>query len=129
MVLFAFGQGLVTHGPNTQPTVEALTQRLGQVKDPCSIGVGSPIDIVSMGLIERIDINIDGTVTVHLVLTQPTCWFFADLRKHVVDALADVAGVSQVRVEVFEELWSPDRMAAGSRRLRVGQRRTNGVDA
>jgi metal-sulfur cluster biosynthetic enzyme len=129
VVLSAVGQGLVTDSPSTLPTVEALTLRLGQVKDPCSIGVGSPIDIVSMGLIERIDVDIDGAVTVHLVLTQPTCWFFADLRKHVVDALADVAGVSQVRVEVFEELWSPDRMAAGSRRLPVRQRHTDGVDA
>jgi metal-sulfur cluster biosynthetic enzyme len=93
-----------------QPNVEVLMDRLSGVKDPCSIGVGSPIDIVSMGLIEKIDVDDDGVVTVHLVLTQPTCWFFGDMRKHIVDALADVPDVHTVRVEVFEELWSPDRM-------------------
>jgi metal-sulfur cluster biosynthetic enzyme len=92
------------------PDVALLRDKLGEVKDPCSIGVGSPIDIVSMGLIEKLEVSDDGVVTVHLVLTQPTCWFFGDMRKHIVDALADVADVQSVRVEVFEELWSPDRM-------------------
>ncbi|MEI7546485.1 MAG: iron-sulfur cluster assembly protein [Actinomycetota bacterium] len=106
----------------TRPTTPDLMERLGGVMDPCSIGVGSPIDIVSMGLVERIDIDDDGATTVHLVLTQPSCWFFADLRQHVVDALAGVEGITGVRVEVFEELWTPDRMAP-SYRLTLGRNR------
>ena|ERR1700761_575576 len=101
-----------------RPDVALLMDKLGGVKDPCSIGVGSPIDIVTMGLIEKLEVSDDGAVTVHLVLTQPTCWFFADMSKHIVDALADVADVASVRVEVFEELWSPERMwrSIGSQR-------------
>jgi len=106
----------MTARSDTRPTTQNLMERLAGVKDPCSIGVGSPIDIVSMGLVERIDIDENGATTVHMVLTQPTCWFFADLRQHVVDALVGVEGIAGVRVEVFEELWSPDRMAPGHRR-------------
>lgn len=84
--------------------------RLHTVQDPCSLGVGSPIDIVDMGLIEKIAISNDGDVTVHLVLTQPTCWYFNDMREHIIHALEDLPSVRTVRVEVFEELWSPDRM-------------------
>jgi metal-sulfur cluster biosynthetic enzyme len=101
---------------DTRPVTQELMERLGGVKDPCSIGIGSPVDIVSMGLVERIDVDAGGVAIVHLVLTQPTCWFFADLRQHVVDALVGVRGVSEVRVEVFDELWTPDRMAPGHRR-------------
>ena len=99
----------------TPVTSDLLMDRLRGVMDPCSIGVGSPIDVVGMGLIERIDITEGGSVTVQLVLTQPTCWFFGDMRQAIVDAIADVEGVTDVRVELFEELWSPDRMQVPAR--------------
>jgi metal-sulfur cluster biosynthetic enzyme len=90
--------------------VAALMDRLREVRDPCSVGIGSPIDIVSMGLIEDIIIDEVGTVRIQLVLTQPTCWFFAQMRTHIIDSLVDAPGVAAVEVEVVGELWTPDRM-------------------
>ena len=101
---------------------DAVLEAIGRVMDPCSIGMGRPLDIASFGLVENIQIERE-TVTVSLILTDPTCFFFQDLKAHIKDVLLELDGVDQVRVElVTHTLWSPERMknsTAPSRPVRL----------
>jgi metal-sulfur cluster biosynthetic enzyme len=101
-----------------QPTAGALADALRQVLDPCSIGMGSPIDIVDMGLVDDVEVTDDGRVRVVLLLTDFSCPHYMGLRDHIVDALADLSGVTAVDVELATHaLWTPDRIR---RRSAVG---------
>ena len=92
----------------TTPT--ELVDRLRTVTDPCSVGLGAPIDIWSLGLVEDVTVT-DGIAHVRLVLTDPSCVFFRRIRDHIADALGDVAGLDGVDVELdTTTLWTPDRM-------------------
>lgn len=90
--------------------VARLTTALAKVKDPCSLAMGRPLDIVSMGLVE--DIMVDkGSVTVSMVLTDAACVFFRDISRFVEDVLREVPGVEEVDVQISSTtLWSPDRV-------------------
>ena len=87
-----------------------LVDRLRTVTDPCSVGLGAPIDIWSLGLVEDVTVA-DGIAHVRLVLTDPSCVFFRRIRDHIADALGDVPGLDGVDVELdTTTLWTPDRM-------------------
>lgn len=91
-----------------------LVDRLRTVTDPCSVGLGAPIDIWSLGLVEDVTVA-DGVAQVRLLLTDPSCVFFRRIRDLVADALSDVAGVDAVEVELdTTTLWTPDRMKEGA---------------
>jgi metal-sulfur cluster biosynthetic enzyme len=91
-------------------TPAELVDRLRTVVDPCSLGIRSPIDIWSLGLVEDVSLD-DGTARVRLVLTDASCVFFRGIRDHVSAALLGLPGVDAVDVEVDTTvLWSPDRM-------------------
>jgi metal-sulfur cluster biosynthetic enzyme len=101
----------VSSVPIPQPTADALVDALRQVLDPCSIGMGSPIDIVDMGLLDDLEIMDDGRVRVVLLLTDFSCPHYTGLRHHIVDVLADLSGVTAVDVELATHaLWTPDRI-------------------
>jgi metal-sulfur cluster biosynthetic enzyme len=95
---------------------------LSTIQDPCSVGMGAPIDIVGMGLVEEVRVDEKGGVLVRLVLTQPTCFYFWDLRTHIVDTISAEPGVTEVEVEVVKESWTPERMSP-ERRLEARRRR------
>jgi metal-sulfur cluster biosynthetic enzyme len=96
---------------------DTVWRALADIKDPCSIGMGKPVDIVSLGLVEFVSPAEDGQVTVGIVLTQPTCWFFPDISRYIAERLASLDGITTVDIEVVEELWVPERMTAGRKRL------------
>ena len=91
-------------------TQAELVDRLRTVTDPCSVGLGAPIDIWSLGLVEDVTVA-EGIARVRLVLTDPSCVFFRRIRDHVADALSDVPDIDGVEVELdTTTLWTPDRM-------------------
>ena len=92
------------------PTTAEVLARLRMVIDPCSIKMCAPVDICEMGLVERVEIT-GGRVQVTLVLTDFSCVFYRDMRRHVIDVLLDVDGIDSVEVTLATDiLWTPDRM-------------------
>jgi metal-sulfur cluster biosynthetic enzyme len=99
------------------PDRTAVVEALGTVLDPCSIAMRRPTDIVSMGLVESVEID-GGRVGVVLLLTDPSCVHFIGMRSYITDALADVEGVEETEVTMSTtQIWTPDRIggAVGSR--------------
>ena len=91
-------------------TQAELVARLRTVTDPCSVGLGAPIDIWSLGLVEDVGVT-GGIARVRLVLTDPSCVFFRQIGDRVASALLDLPGVDAVEIELDATiLWTPDRM-------------------
>ena len=101
---------MTTTNADTDERVAQLTRALSQVKDPCSLGIGRPLGLLDMGLVGQIDISDCGWVKISLVLTQPDCWFFFDITKHIEEACSSLEWVSGVEVEMDSStIWTPDR--------------------
>jgi len=89
-----------------------VEQSIGQVMDPCSLAMGRPLDLVAMGLVERIDV-VAGRVTVRLILTDPNCFLQTEIVRAVDEAVREVPGVAACDVSLSGEvLWTPDRITA-----------------
>ncbi len=90
----------------------ALMAQLSKIREPCSIAMRCPTDIVSMGLIEDVAID-NGHVRVTLCLTDPGCVHFRSLQAYIRDVLLELDAVNSVTVvQTLDKLWTPDR--AGS---------------
>ena len=75
-----------------------------------------PADIYELGLIYKVDIADNRDVTVDMTLTTPNCPAAGELPQMVENAVASVAGVGVVGVNlVWEPAWSPDRMSDEAR--------------
>ena len=75
-----------------------------------------PADIYELGLIYRIDIGDDQAVTVDMTLTTPNCPSAQELPQMVENAVASVAGVGPVKVNVvWTPPWDPSRMSDEAR--------------
>jgi FeS assembly SUF system protein len=75
-----------------------------------------PADIYEIGLIYRIDIADDRGVTVDMTLTTPNCPSAQELPVMVENAVAGVAGVGEVKVNiVWDPPWDPSRMSDEAR--------------
>lgn len=96
-------------------TAADVVARLEQVIDPCSRGVGNPMSIVALGLVDAGSVEIEGEhVRVSLTLTDPMCVFFRELSLAIAEVLR-AAGFQDVRVEPAPRLWTPLRMVAPGR--------------
>jgi metal-sulfur cluster biosynthetic enzyme len=95
-------------------TLRAEVERaIATVLDPCSIAMGRPMDLVTMGLINDIEVGDDGHVTVHLLLTDPMCFVQGDIARAIQEAVAPVPGVDECVVRLdTADLWTPDRIGA-----------------
>ena len=80
------------------------------------------LDIVDLGLVERLEISDDG-IRIGLIMTTPACPQGELLSRQAEAAVAGRTGDSlPVTVDVLPApLWSPDRMSASARR-RLGWR-------
>lgn len=97
-----------TKTPTT--TTAEVEKALELVIDPCSKAMGSPMDIVTMGLVERIDID-GGKVTITVILTDAACYFFTAIEQFVTDVVSVLPHVTEVDVQISSTtLWSPERM-------------------
>lgn len=70
-----------------------------------------PVDVYSLGLVYRIELDDNAKVDIDMTLTAPNCpmadFIFEDVRQKV----ASVNGVDDVTVNlVFEPEWTPDMM-------------------
>jgi FeS assembly SUF system protein len=75
-----------------------------------------PADIYELGLIYKIDLADDRAVTVDMTLTTPNCPAAQDLPTMVENAVASVAGVGPVKVNiVWDPPWDPSRMSDEAR--------------
>jgi FeS assembly SUF system protein len=75
-----------------------------------------PADIYELGLIYRIDIADDRKVTIDMTLTTPNCPAAQELPVMVENAVASVAGVGEVKVNVvWDPPWDPSRMSDEAR--------------
>ena len=93
----------------TAPTVDDVRRELRRVVDPCSLAIGSPVDIEALGLVEEIAVAGD-TVHVSLVLTDVSCVFWQGIRRHVADVLLELPGVECADVSLCTDVvWTPDR--------------------
>ena len=99
------------------PTLElesGIRSCLRQIKDPCSVATGHPLDIEEMGLVRSVEVDGDGArAVVDLRLTSPTCmlvgFFVTEIQKLVAEALPQIAEV-EVRFDQGLE-WTPDLMS------------------
>jgi FeS assembly SUF system protein len=75
-----------------------------------------PADIYELGLIYKVDIKDDRAVDVDMTLTTPNCPAAAELPIMVENAVASVAGVGPVKVQVvWDPPWDPSRMSDEAR--------------
>ena len=75
-----------------------------------------PADIYELGLIYKIDIADDRKVAVEMTLTTPNCPSAQELPTMVENAVASVAGVGEVKVDiVWDPPWDPSRMSDEAR--------------
>jgi FeS assembly SUF system protein len=75
-----------------------------------------PADIYELGLIYRVDIGDDRSVTIDMTLTTPNCPAAAELPQMVENAVASVPGVSGAKVNiVWDPPWDQSRMSDEAR--------------
>jgi FeS assembly SUF system protein len=75
-----------------------------------------PSDIYELGLIYRVDIDDNRTVTIDMTLTAPGCPVAGEMPGWVENAVASVPGVQDVKVNmVFDPPWDQSRMSDEAR--------------
>lgn len=90
---------------------EAVIDALRTVCDP-----EIPVSIYDLGLVYRLDIGKDGNVSIDMTLTAPACPVAGAMPQAVAEAVAAVAGIGEVKVQlVWEPPWSQDRMTEDAR--------------
>ena len=71
-----------------------------------------PVDIYELGLIYKVDVSDDRDVVVEMTLTAPGCPVAGEMPGWVEDAVREVPGVRNVKVDlVFDPPWDPSRMS------------------
>ena len=97
--------------PLSQAELDVLTdkliEKLKTVFDP-----EIPVDIYELGLIYKVDVSDDKDVVIDMTLTAPGCPVAGEMPGWVEDAVRQVEGVRNVKVDlVFDPPWDPSRMS------------------
>lgn len=97
------------------PAVDpAVAEALQDVYDPCCRDKG--ISVVDMGLLHRARID-GGVAKVELLLTSGWCPFASTVLSDIERVVRTMPGVESADVEiVWDEAWSPQRLADSARR-------------
>jgi hypothetical protein BACCOPRO_01316 len=86
---------------------ETIVDYLRTVVDP-----EIAIDIYSLGLVYKIDLDDDGNLTIDMTLTAPNCPMADFIVEDVNQKMASIPGVKSVNVNiVFEPEWTRDMMS------------------
>lgn len=86
---------------------EKIIENLRTVIDP-----EIAVDIYSLGMVYKIDLDDDGNLNVDMTLTAPNCPMADFLMEDVNQKLACIPGVKSVKVNlVFEPEWNRDMMS------------------
>lgn len=83
-------------------TEQAVREALRKVIDP-EVGM----DVVTLGMIRRVEIDEEGKAEVKMVLTAPFCPLASYLVEQVRQATAQVPGVQEAQVTLLDEPWDP----------------------
>ena len=79
-----------------------------------------PVNIYEMGLIYGTKVDSDGTVTVQMTLTSPSCPAAQALPAEVEQKIKAVSCVTDVKVDlVWDPPWDPSKMSEAAR-LQLG---------
>ena len=71
-----------------------------------------PVDIYSLGLIYKIDVDDDGKLNIDMTLTAPNCPAADFIVEDARYKLQSIEGVKEVNIEiVFEPEWTRDMMS------------------
>jgi FeS assembly SUF system protein len=71
-----------------------------------------PVNVYDLGLIYRIDLKDRDAVEIDMTLTAPGCPVAGEMLSWVQQAVSDVEGVRQVKVNlVFDPPWDKDKMS------------------
>ena len=99
--------------------VERIEFLLDEVFDPCSVAIGRPAGLVTMGLVKSLEIN-EGNAGVHVALTlrltSPCCMMGPYFAAHAVAKLKQLSEIVAVEVAISPEIdWEPGHMRAAYR--------------
>ena len=84
-----------------------IIRALRQVYDP-----EIPVNVYDLGLIYEIRVNEEHEVYIQMTLTAPNCPMADYVVEQVYEAVKDVPGVVEVKVDlVFEPIWDKSRMS------------------
>lgn len=90
-----------------------IGRALDAVKDPCSVAAGTPLGLGEMGLIDNVEMGIEGAVSVRVKLTSPSCVLLGYFKSEIQAHVGAVDGVTSVEVSFDAGLdWEPDMMSA-----------------
>ncbi|NWG70053.1 MAG: SUF system Fe-S cluster assembly protein [Parvularculaceae bacterium] len=94
-----------------QRITDDIVRALKTVYDP-----EIPVDIYELGLIYKVDLADDRTLTIDMTLTAPGCPVAGEMPGWVEAAVKGVEGVGAVKVNmVFEPAWTPAKMSDEAR--------------
>ncbi|WP_435229553.1 SUF system Fe-S cluster assembly protein [Pseudopelagicola sp. nBUS_20] len=109
------GAPLIPPSSTDHPLYEQIVEACRSVYDP-----EIPVNIYDLGLIYTIIINADSDIAVTMSLTAPGCPVAGEMPGWVQEAVAGVAGVRSINVEL---VWSPPwgmEMMSDEARLELG---------
>jgi FeS assembly SUF system protein len=79
-----------------------------------------PVNIYEMGLIYNTKVDADGSVTIQMTLTSPSCPAAQSLPAEVEGKVRAVPGVTDVKIDlVWDPPWDPSKMSEAAR-LQLG---------
>src|SRR5687768_17462286 len=96
--------------PDSAGRHDAILKELDGIVDPCSAGLGTPIGLVGMGLIDKVTVS-GGKVSVLLLPTFPNCMFRGVLQEEVETRLAALPWCHEVSVAFCpaDRAWDKSR--------------------
>jgi metal-sulfur cluster biosynthetic enzyme len=110
------------HTASGPTLVQEIRAHINDIHDPCSIATGDALGLEDMGLVEAVDIDGDGTVSVKIRLTSPTCGMVGLFAAEIQDRVGTLPGVRRVDVAFDRGLdWRPDMMSPDARRRRAAR--------
>ncbi len=105
------GAPLIAPSSTDHPLYTSVVMACQSVYDP-----EIPVNIYELGLIYTIDINDQNEVNVTMSLTAPGCPVAGEMPGWIADAIAPLAGVKQVDVQlVWEPPWGMEMMSDEAR--------------
>jgi metal-sulfur cluster biosynthetic enzyme len=80
------------------------------VSDPCSVTFGRPTGLVSMGIIDRLDVGTAGDIDLWIMPTIPGCLFLGVIEERIEAALPGLSWSMKLRCHHADGLWDPSRL-------------------
>lgn len=97
--------------PGMEGLKEQVVDAIRTVSDP-----EIPVNIYELGLVYKIDIDVEGNVRIEMTLTAPSCPVAGSMPAEVENRVRAVSGVADVHVElVWDPPWNQCMMSEAAR--------------